>query len=150
MKTSQQIELEIAAASRLPKIDDYPAIQELWNEYEIMWRMDNGRGYQHILSHPQSKYHLLYFDRQLVIVEREGVTIFSHLTNRIDRVLGNPLPHNPDFDSPHHIITIEELVKKNLTTQQQTTSAKSGCVTLEQLLKLRDNLVRQQKLVILP
>jgi hypothetical protein len=65
MKTYQEIQAEIAGSRLLPKFDCYPAVMECWNEYEKLWRDDNGFSY----------------------VQQNGITIFSHLTERFTQVM---------------------------------------------------------------
>jgi hypothetical protein len=92
MKTHQQIQAEIAASSQLPKFDRYPAVMECWNENEQLWRDDNGCSYAHWVANRRYEYHLLYFDGQLAIAERNGITILSHLTERFTRVMADTEP----------------------------------------------------------
>jgi hypothetical protein len=76
MKSQHQIQAEIESSSLSPIFSNYPAVIECWNERELMWRTDNGRSYAHIVETSQYQYHLIYFDGQLAIVERDGVTLF--------------------------------------------------------------------------
>jgi hypothetical protein len=92
MKTHQQIQAEIAASSQLAKFDRYPTVMECWNENEKLWRDDNGYSYAHWVANHQYEYHLMYFDGQLAIAERNGMTIFSHLTERLTRVINETEP----------------------------------------------------------
>jgi reverse gyrase len=92
MKTHHQIQSAIDLSSQLPKFDLYPAVIECWNERELMWRTDNGRSYAHIVETSEYQYHLMYFNERLAIVERDGVTIFSHLTDRLTEMMSNDAP----------------------------------------------------------
>ena len=109
MKTHHQIQSEIETSQQLPKFDRHPAITECWNEYEQMWRDDNGRNYIHWVADRPYEYHLMYFDGRLAIAERNGVTIFSHLTDRLERAMNDTevakVPSNCDS------ISLDELVE---------------------------------------
>jgi hypothetical protein len=108
MKTYQEIQTEIAATKQLPKFDRYPAVMECWSEHEKFWRDDNGRSYAHWVTDRPYEYHLMYFDGHLAIAERNGVTIFSHLTERLTRVMeGNEPP--VEFKTNYPSISLEEL-----------------------------------------
>jgi hypothetical protein len=87
MKTAAEIQIEIDRSRQLEPIYSYPQIIECWNEHEKMWRTDNGRSYPHILQNQEYDYHLLYLDGRLGIVERSGKTIFSHVTERILKIM---------------------------------------------------------------
>jgi hypothetical protein len=91
MKTTAEIELEIQKFRQLTPIDVYPQIIECWNEYERMWRTDNGRSYTYIIQDKQYSYHLLYLDGRLGIVERAGETIFSHLTPKLLKLMNGDM-----------------------------------------------------------
>ncbi len=114
MKTHHQIQSEIVASQQLPKFDRHPAITECWNEHEKLWRDDNGRSYIHWVEDRQYKYHLLYFDGRLAIVERNGVTIFSHLTARLEKAINRE--ELATFSSNYDPISLEELVKLSKET----------------------------------
>ena len=108
MKTHQEIQAQIAATRQLPKFDQYPAIIECWNEYEKFWRDDNGRSYMHWVVDRPYEYHLIYFDEHLVVVERNGVTLFSHITARLTKIMEGyeePVKFRDDYP----IISLEEL-----------------------------------------
>ena len=107
MKTYQEIQSEILTSSRLPKFDRYPAVMECWNEYEKFWRDDNGSSYVHWVTDRRSEYHLLYFDGKLALVEQNGVTIFSHLTERFSKVMNGIEPVTPKQNCSS--ISLEEL-----------------------------------------
>ena len=107
MKTHQEIQSEIAASSLLPKFDRYPTIMECWNEYEKLWRDDNGRSYVHWVEKRPYEYHLVYFDGKLALAERNGVTIFSHLTERFIRGSSGTEPAKLRTNCPS--ISLEEL-----------------------------------------
>jgi hypothetical protein len=92
MKTYHQIQSEIATSQQLPKFDRHPAITECWNEYERLWRDDNGRGYVYIVTDRPYEYHLMYFDGRLVVAERNGMTIFTHLTERLAQAIKSTEP----------------------------------------------------------
>ena len=107
MKTYQEIQAEIAISSQLPKFDRYPAVMECWSEYEKFWRDDNGSSYVHWVEDRQYEYHLLYFDGKLALAERNGVTIFSHLTERLIDVMNGNEPVKPKKNCSS--ISLEEL-----------------------------------------
>lgn len=108
MKTHREIRAEIAKTSQLPKFDRYPAIIECWNEHEKLWRDDNGRSYVHWVEDRPYEYHLIYFDEYLVIVERNGVTIFSHLTEQFTKIMeGHEEP--VEFRADRPTISLTEL-----------------------------------------
>ena len=117
MKTDAQIQLEIEAARKLTPFNTYPKIIECWNEYEVMWRTDNGRSFNHIIKHEDYRYHLIYFNDKLAIVEVEGTTIFSHLLPELEQIMQGKAPNIPtvidkqkfNYDRlPEHI---QQLVK---------------------------------------
>jgi hypothetical protein len=108
-RSRRQIEAEIAVASKLPAFDNFPIIEECWNEHQILWRMDNGRGYTYVVSEPNYQYHLMFFDEQLVLVEHRGKTIFSNVSQRMTTLLTNPAPRDPMLDIPCPKVTMEEL-----------------------------------------
>lgn len=91
MKTKTEIEAEINKSSQSPPIDIYPQIIECWNEHEKMWRTDNGRSYTHIIKTEEYKYHLLYLNDRLGIVEESGQTIFSHLSPKVSKLMSGDL-----------------------------------------------------------
>ncbi len=107
MKTYQEIQAEIAGSRLLPKFDCYPAVMECWNEYEKLWRDDNGCSYVHWVTDRQCEYYLLYFSGKLALVEQNGVTIFSHLTERFTQVMEGIEPAKPYKNSSS--ISLEEL-----------------------------------------
>jgi hypothetical protein len=111
MKTHHQIQSEIEASHQLPKFDRHPAITECWNEYERMWRDDNGRCYADFITARPYEYHLMYFDGMLAIAERNGVTIFSHVTERLARAIDGtePVPVPTKSDS----LSLAELIALN-------------------------------------
>jgi hypothetical protein len=108
-RSPHQIEAEIKAASKLPEFDDFPIIEECWNENQIMWRMDNGKGYTYVVSQPNYQYHLMFFDERLVLVEYRGKTIFSNISQRMTTLLTNPAPRDPMLDIPCPKVSMEEL-----------------------------------------
>ena len=111
MKTHHQIQSEIETSQQLPKFDRHPAITECWNEYERLWRDDNGRSYIHWVADRPYEYHLMYFDSRLAIAERNGVSIFSHLTDRLATAMNGTeaLPVSSNYDS----ISLDEIVELN-------------------------------------
>ena len=111
MKTHHQIQSEIDLSSQLPKFDRYPAVIECWNERELMWRTDNGRSYAHIVETSEYQYHLMYFNGRLAIVERDGVTIFAHLTAQLTEMMSNDAPTVPLNQDERSVISIDDLVK---------------------------------------
>ena len=111
MKTHHQIQSEIDLSSQLPKFDRYPAVIECWNERELMWRTDNGRSYAHIVETSEYQYHLMYFNGQLAIVERDGVTIFAHLTDRLTELMSNDAPTVPLNQDERTVISVDDLVE---------------------------------------
>jgi hypothetical protein len=92
MKTDSQIQAEIEAARLLTPFYIYPKTIECWNEYEVMWRTDNGRSYNHVIEREDYRYHLLYFDDKLATVEVDGVTIFSHLLPGLELIMQGKEP----------------------------------------------------------
>lgn len=111
MKSQQQIRSEIDASEKLPKFDRYPAVIECWNERELMWRTDNGRSYAHIVETSEYQYHLMYFNGRLAIVERDGVTIFAHLTDRLTEMMSNDAPTVPLNQDRIPVISVDDLVE---------------------------------------
>jgi hypothetical protein len=114
MKTHHQIQSEIETSQQLPKFDRHPAITECWNEYEQLWRDDNGRSYIHWVEDRQYEYHLMYFDGRLAIAERNGVTIFSHLTERLERSMKDR--EAATVSNNYDAISLDELVKLSKKT----------------------------------
>jgi hypothetical protein len=114
MKTHHQIQSEIAASQQLPKFDRHPAITECWNESEKLWRDDNGRSYIHWVEDRQYEYHLMYFDGRLAIAERNRVTIFSHLTERLERAMSGR--ETAIVSNNYDAISLDELVKLSKKT----------------------------------
>jgi hypothetical protein len=110
MTSQQQIQAEIDSSSQLPKFTNFPAVIECWNERELMWRTDNGRSYAHIVETSAYQYHLIYFNGQLAIVERDGVTIFSHLTPELAEVMSNDAPTVPLNQTKISVISVDDLV----------------------------------------
>ena len=80
-----------------------------------MWRDDNGRNYIHWVADRPYEYHLMYFDGRLAIAERNGVTIFSHLTDRLEKAINAreaaKVPSNYDAISLDELV---ELSKKSI------------------------------------
>jgi hypothetical protein len=111
MKTHHQIQSAIDLSSQLPKFDRYPAVIECWNERELMWRTDNGRSYAHIVETSEYQYHLMYFNGRLAIVERDGVTIFAHLTDRLTEMMSNDAPTVPLNQDERTVISVDDLVE---------------------------------------
>lgn len=74
-----------------------------------MWRDDNGRSYIHWVADRQYEYHLMYFDSRLAIAERNGVTIFSHLTDRLARAMNDT--EVAKVSSNYDAISLDELVE---------------------------------------
>lgn len=87
MKTPTQIQAEIDIARQRTPFSRHPKTIECWSEYEVMWRTDNGRSYNHVIEHKNYQYHLIYFDDDLAIVEKSGVTIFSHLLPELEKIM---------------------------------------------------------------
>lgn len=87
MKTPAQIQAEIEAARKFLPFHTHPKTIECRSEYEVMWRADNGRSYNHIIERADYQYHLIYFDDRLAIVEKTGVTIFSHLVPELEKMM---------------------------------------------------------------
>jgi hypothetical protein len=110
MKSQHQIQAEIDSSSQLPIFTNFPAVIECWNERELMWRTDNGRSYAHIVETSQYQYHLIYFDEQLAIVERDGVTLFSHLTDRLTEMMSNDTPTVLLNRHKISVISVDDLV----------------------------------------
>jgi hypothetical protein len=110
MKSQHQIQAEIDSSSQLPIFSNYPAVIECWNERELMWRTDNGRSYAHIVETSAYQYHLIYFDGQLAIVERDGVTLFSHLTDRLTELMSNNTPTVLLKQDGISVISVDDLV----------------------------------------
>jgi hypothetical protein len=110
-KTARDIELEIQQSRQSLPIDRYPQIIECWSEYEKMWRIDNGRSYNHVIQSNQYNYHLLYFDGQLGIVEQSGQTIFSHLTPKLSRMMSGDISELgvPVISEDRHLVKFDEL-----------------------------------------
>ena len=111
MKTHHQIQSAIDLSSQLPKFDRYPAVIECWNERELMWRTDNGRSYAHIVETSEYQYHLMYFNGRLAIVERDGVTIFAHLTDRLTEMMSNEAPTILLNHAGVSVISVDNLVE---------------------------------------
>lgn len=111
MKTHQQIQSEIELSSQLPNFDNFPAVIECWNERELMWRTDNGHSYAHIVETSEYQYHLMYFNGRLAIVERDGVTIFAHLTVRLTEMMSNDAPTVRLNRDRMPVISVEDLAE---------------------------------------
>jgi hypothetical protein len=111
-KTLQQIQSEINASSELALFSSIPRAIECWNEHGILWRSDNGRGYSHVTEIAKYQFHLLYFDGQLAIVEKNGTTIFSHLTPALAKNMSvDPTNFPASQVLPARTITVEQLVQ---------------------------------------
>jgi hypothetical protein len=116
-KTPQQIQFEIAASAKLALFSITPRTIECWNEHGILWRTDNGLGYTHVIQITKYQFHLLYFDGQLAIVEKNGTTIFSHLTPELAESMASNSANSlaPKSLAPR-TMTIEQLAQSHQLT----------------------------------